>query len=398
MKRVSLVAVLLLFLPVSLLAQLKPEELTPDSYVKLVMKDSSQFYVTVLGHPLPDRIVAETRYGRLEIPTADIAYAIDYRYNWVKKEDLRKDALRNAADMQEQGVRQYLSRPKLPDVSTVATKDHNIFTGHRYLFNDSAHVVLSTRYGNLFFKYPDLDYVDNWTGQSDRKSEFFTSSYVNVRDPLASQAFLMPTARAFGGGHGFVMDYMVAGLQLNYGLTDWLSLNGGGVAAPFLPTPVATATAGLKITPLSSDELSVSLGAQGVYSKVRKITRIGFPYVVATYGTWESELTLLGGLSYQSSVDSLNIPFTATNSVIGVEGDMRVGENLKASIEFYFVEDFGIVPTIATMRYFTNEMTIDVGIVFSLYKAGSRNLPTLGEYVFNTNFDVIPMVSGSYHF
>lgn len=382
----------------SLYAQIAAKDLVADSYVKLVMQDSSQFYVNVLGHPLPDRIVAETAYGRLEIPIADIAYVIDYRYNWVKKEDLRKVALRNAADMQEHGVRSFLTRPKLPSVSTVATKDHDVFVGHRYIFNDSAHVILATSYGNVFFKYPDLQYVDNWSGQDDRKDVFYTSTYVNAKDPLASQAFLIPTARAFGGRHGFVMDYMVAGLQLNYGVTDWLSLNGGGVAAPFLPTPITTGSAGLKITPFATDEFAISAGAQGVYSQVTKITRIGFPFVVATYGTWESELTLLGGIAYQSSTDSLKQPFTATNSVIGVEGDMRVGENLKASVEFYFVENFGIVPTIATMRYFTNEMTIDVGIVFSLYKAGNRNLPTLGEYVFNTNFDVIPMVSASYHF
>jgi hypothetical protein len=391
--------VLILLLSSSrLFAQLTPQELTPESYVKLVMKDSSQFYVNVLGHPLPDRIIAETAHGKLEIPLADILQVIDYRYNWVKREDLRKTALKNAADAAEHRLRDFLSRPKLPDISIVATKDHDLFRGHRYLVSDSAHVLLSTEWGDLFFKYPDLQYVDNWTGKGDRREEFYTASYVNAVDPLASQDFLIPTGRAFGAGHMFVMDYMLAGLQFNYGPTSWLSLNGGGVLAPFLPTPVTTGTAGLKITPLAIDDLNVSVGAQGVYSEVTKITRIGFPYVVASYGSWESQLTLLAGLAYQSSVDSLRIPYTATNSVIGVAGDMRVGENLKASVEFYFVENFGIVPTIATMRYFSDELTIDVGIVFSLYKAGNRNLPTLGEYVFNTNFDVIPMVSGSYHF
>ena len=394
----SLLLCLVFAFPLVSTAQLTPQQLTPDSYVKLVMKDSSQFYVNVLGRPLSDRIIAETAYGRLEIPLADIADVIDYRYNWVQKEDLRKIALKNAADVQEYNVKQYLGRPRLPDISGVATKDYDVFYGHRYLFNDSAHVILATRWGNVYFKYPDLQYVDNWSGQGDRKEEFFTSTYLTVKDPLASQAFLIPTGRSFGGGHMFVMDYMLAGLQFNYGPTDWLSLNAGGVAAPFLPTPITTATAGLKVTPLTVDLLYFSAGAQGVYSEVNKITRIGFPYVVATYGSWESELTVLGGLAYQSSVDSLKKPYTAVNSVIGVEGDMRVGENLKASIEFYFVENFGIVPTIATMRYFTNELTIDVGIVFSLYKAGYRNLPTLGEYVFGTNFDVIPMVSASYHF
>lgn len=228
-----------------------------------------------------------------------------------------------------------------------------------------------------------------------------TSTYVTSKDPLASQAFLTPTARAFGGGHLFLMDYLVAGLQMNYGVTDWLSLNGGGLFAPFLPTAISTATAGLKITPYASDLFTVAAGVQGVYSYVTKVDRIAFPFVAATYGTWESELTLLGGVAYQrTSMDTLGIslPENLTNAIIAVAGDMRVGENLKAAIEFVWIGDFGIVPTTFSVRYFENDFTIDVGIVFSLYKAGNRGLPTLGEYVFNTAFDVIPLVSGSYHF
>src|SRR5436190_2760603 len=258
-------------------AQMRPDELTPDSYVKLVMNDSSQFYVVVLGFPLPDRIVAETRYGRLEIPLSTIAYAIDYRYNWVQKDDLKRDALKNTADAAKYEVERYLSKPKLPDISTVATKDHNLFKGHRFLFNDSAHVILSTDYGNLFFKFPDLDFVENWTGQNDRRDNFFTATYLTVKDPLASQSFLTPNARAFGAGHLFFMDYLVAGLQLNYGVTDWLSMNAGGLFAPFLPTTVTTATAGIKITPYSSDLFTVAAGGQGVYSNVTKVNRLAFP-------------------------------------------------------------------------------------------------------------------------
>jgi hypothetical protein len=386
-------------------AQLKPEELAPDAYVKLVMNDSSQFYVVVLGFPLPDRMVAETRYGRLEIPLAAVAYAIDYRYNWVQKDDLKRDALKNTADQAKYEVERYLTRPKLPDVSTVATKDHNIFIGHRYLFNDSAHVILSTNYGNLFFKYPDLDFVDNWSGQNDRRDNFFTATYLTVKDPLSSQSFLTPNARGFGAGHFFLMDYLVAGLQLNYGVTDWLSMNAGGLFAPFLPTTVTTATAGLKITPYSSDLFTLAAGGQGVYSNVTKVNRMAFPFVAATYGTWESELTILGGVALQSTtIDSvvdgkfIQVPVKYTNPVLAIAGDMRVGENLKASLEFAFITDFGIVPTMFSLRYFESNFTVDAGVVFSLYKAGNRNLPTLGEYVFNTSFDVIPLVSGSYHF
>jgi hypothetical protein len=384
-------------------AQIAPADLTPDSYVKLILDDSSQFYANVLGRPLPDRIIAQTKYGRLEIPLARIASVIDYRYNYVDKEDLMREAIKNDADDQKYAITKFLSQPKLPDTSTVLTKDFDVFKGFRYLFDDSAHVILSTAYGDLFFKYPDLQYVDNWSGQNDRRDDFATARYSTSTDPRASQDFLLPTARSFGEGNLFVTDYMIAGLQINYGPTDWLSLNAGGVLLPFLPTTVSAATGGLKITPLSVGELTLGAGFQDISSHVTKSSQIAFPYLVATYGTWESEVTLLGGVSYQrttiyDSITNQNVPYYPVNSFIGVSGDMRVGENLKAAIELYFIEDFGIVPTVFSVRYFENNFTIDAAVVFSLYKAGASNMKTLGEYVFNTTFSIVPMVSGSYHF
>jgi hypothetical protein len=378
---------------------LAPSELTPDSYVKLVLVDSSEFYVTVLAKPLPDRIMVETRYGRLEIPLARISYAIDYRYNWVQKGDLKRDALKNTTDAQNTEVTRFLRKPKLPDISTVATKDHNIFKGRRYLFDDTAHVILATDYGDLYFTYPDLDYVDNWSGQNDHREDFGTAKYYVAQDPQSSQDFLLPTARPFGEGNFFLTDYMVAGAQLNYGPTYWISVNAGGVFIPFVTPSVTALTGGIKLTPYSSDDFNVSAGFQDIYSKVLNTTHIAFPYLAVTYGTWESELTLLGGISYQSGViDSSGALYYPKNSFIGASGDMRVGENLKVALELYFIQDFGIVPAIFSVRYFQNDLTIDVAVVFSLYKAGASSMETLGQYVFGTPFEVIPLVSGSYHF
>lgn len=389
--------------PGFLFAQLLPADLTPDSYVKLTLVDSSQFYVNVLGRPLPDRIIAQTKYGRLEIPLTSIASVIDYRYNWVDKQDLMSTAIKNEADDQKYAVSKFLLQPKLPDTSTVFTKDFDVFKGHRYLFDDSAHVILNTAFGDLFFKYPDIDHVDNWSGQGDTRDDFATTRYAVYKDPRASQDFLLPTARAFGGGNLFISDYMVAGLQVNYGPTDWLSLNAGGIFIPFLPTTVTAATEGLKLTAPTFSDITLAAGFQDVYSHVTKTSRIAFPYLVATYGTWESEISLLGGISYQStttlnSITGVNVPYYPKNSFIGVSGDMRVGQNLKTAIELYFIEDFGIVPTIFSVRYFENNFTIDAAVVFSLYKAGASGMKTLGDYVFNTSFDIVPMVSASYHF
>ncbi len=378
---------------------MSPDKLTPDSYVKLVLNDSSEFYVLVLARPLPDRIIVETAYGQLEIPLDRISYAIDYRFNWVQKDALKRAALKNITDAQNNGTTRLLQKPKLSDTSTVATKDFDIFKGFRYLFDDTAHVILATDYGNLYFTYPDLQYVDNWSGQNDRREDFFSAKYNVASDPLASQDFLLPNGRAFGEGSFFLTDYMIAGAELNYGPTYWLSLNAGGVLMPFLTPSITTLTGGIKVTALSWDMWNVSAGFQDIYSKVVNTTRIAFPYLALTYGTWESELSVLGGMSYQSGViDSSGALYYPKNSFLGVSGDMRVGENLKVALELYFIEDFGIVPTVFSVRYFQNDLTIDAAVVFSLYKAGASNMETLGQYVFGTPFEVIPLVSGSYHF
>jgi len=391
---------LIAFVPSFLHAQLKPEELGRDFLVKLMMKDSSQFYAVVLAKPLPDRIIAETRNGRLEIPLRDIDWALDYRFNYVMKDDILSRSTKNSVDDQKYEVTRFLSRPKLPDISTVYTKDHDIFKGHRYLFDDTAHVILATLYGNLFFKYPALDKVENFSGDSDTRETFYTTTYLTANDPLASQGFLTPTARSFGDSNSFISDYLLAGLQFNYGATNWLSVNAGGLFGFFLPTQVITATGGVKITPYQSGLWAVAVGGQGVYTQVVNITRIAFPYAVATYGTWEGGLSVLGGMAYQWKTDTVtHQPYHLTNSVIAFEGDMRVGENIKAGLEFFFISDFNIVPVCAWLRYFQNNLTVNAGVVFSLYKSGAaRTTPTLGQYVFNTNFDIIPLVSATFHF
>ncbi|MEP7235121.1 MAG: hypothetical protein ABI778_07480, partial [Ignavibacteriota bacterium] len=77
--------------------------------MKLVLKDSSQFYGIVLIKPVPDRIVFETRNGRLEIPLKDIQYAVDYRFNFVMLDDLKKEALNNTTDAQKYKLTQLMN-------------------------------------------------------------------------------------------------------------------------------------------------------------------------------------------------------------------------------------------------------------------------------------------------
>ncbi|MDP4230198.1 MAG: hypothetical protein Q8916_07305 [Bacteroidota bacterium] len=377
---------------------MRPQDLARDYLVKLVMNDSSQFYGIVLQKPLPDRILFQTRNGRLEIPLKDINYAVDYRFNFVMNSDLKKDALTNATDVEKYHLSQLLSLSKLESPSVVHTTNHDIFRGYRYLFDDTAHVIISTDWGELYFRYPDLQSIDNYSGTNDRRKEFYTPTYLSVKDPMASQGFVTPNGIPFGQGNNFLSDYLLGGLQINFGPTDWLSLNLGGVFLP-LKTNITVATGGAKFTPLATDLWHASIGAQGMYSEVVKTTKLLLGYGAVTYGDWESQLTLFGGYTINHT-DSLGYKNTKNDELLAVQGALRVGENLKLGMEFFFISNFGIVPVLISMRYFENNLTIDIGVVFSLYKSGEdRTSKTIGEYVFNVpDFPLVPVISGSFHF
>ncbi len=399
MKKVLAIVILFIIIGSSALqAQMRPQDLGRDFIVKLVMKDTTEFYGIVLQKPVPDRIIFQTRYGRLEIPLKDIEYAVDYRFNFVLKDEIAETSSKNAIDVQKNNLGQYLNQQRAEYFSVVHTNTHDIFRGNRYLFDDSSHLILSTDWGDLYFIYTNISYVDNYSGSNDRRKEFYTTQYLNIKDPRASQTFITPTSFAYGAGNNFLTDYLFGGLQINFGITDWLSANLGGVFLP-LKDNVIVGAAGIKVTPYESELWRVAVGGQGLYSQVVHTTRLGMIFGEATYGRWDANLTLLGGMTFKNE-DTDSIRYTAKDFLIAVAGSERVGENLKVNAELFFISNFEIVPVIASIRYFQEDLTIDVGVVFSLYKSGAaRTSKTLGEYVFGAaDFPIIPVISGSYHF
>lgn len=380
-------------------AQMDPRELGRDFLVDLVMKDSSQFFGIVLQRPVPDRIIFQTRYGRLEIPLSDISYAIDYRFNFVLRSDLLESASKNAIEVQKENLVSLFAQQRAEYYSVVHTNTHDSFRGNRYLYDDTAHVALATAWGDLIFDYPQLSTIENYSGNGDLRKEFFMPSYLAAYDPRSSQAFITPTALPFGAGNGFLADYLFGGLQINYGPTDWLSINAGGVFLP-LKDNIIVATGGLKITPYETEMWHLAAGGQALYSQVVNITRLAMAYGAVTYGKWDASLTLLAGQTWKNALDSNGVRYTTTDPLIAIAGSQRVGENLKFNLELFFISNFDIVPVLASIRYFQSNLTIDIGVVFSLYKSGAaRTTKTLGEYVFNaSDFPILPLISGSYHF
>ncbi|MFI5262886.1 MAG: hypothetical protein ACHQM6_00065 [Candidatus Kapaibacterium sp.] len=379
------------------MGQIWPQELETGNLVQLVMKNFSQCYGIILSKPLPDRIIFQTRNGQLEISLKDIYYAFDYGYDNGLREEIKNRAQSTSREIKKYGLERFLINNTLDCSSTVRTENQDVFYGHRYLFDDSSHVILSTEWGELFFSYSEITSIDNYSCEGDEK-KVFQAPFFGVKDPLASQGIITPNGMAFGKNNNFLSDYYVGGVQMNYGATNWLSMNFGGVYLP-LKINIIVVTGGLKFTLFSSTPWHFSIGVQGMYSEVIKTTHLGLLYGAVTYGSWDSELTLLGGYTLNYT-DSLGYTNSKNDEILAVQAAQKISKNLKLGVEFFFISNFEIVPLIASIRYFTNNLTIDVGVAFSLYKAGAvQNTPTLGFYVFNVpDFPIVPVISGSYHF
>lgn len=389
---------LIFFFALASFAQMKPTDIGKDYLVKFVMKDSSEFYGIVLQKPVPTRFVVATRYGRLEIPASDINYAIDYRFNFIMYDEIKKSAIANMTNFEKKNLGVYLNYNKLETQSILKADNVEIYRGYRYMFDDSAHVILATDWGDLFFTYPNIKSVDNYSGNGDKRTDFFSREYLTLTDPRHWQGFITPNAMAMGEGKGSINNYLIGSLQVNYGFTNWLSANIGGSFIPFLPNTVKVATGGIKITPYSQNPWHISVGGQAMYSEITKETRLLFGFATATYGNADANLSILGGYAIKRETDT--ITYNAQNPLLAFMGAARVGENLKIIGEMFFVDDYPVVPFMATLRYFSERVTVDIGVVFSLFKAGGvKTTETIGESIFGVSeFPIVPVIAGSYHF
>jgi len=389
----------LLFLNVdSTYAQLQPQELSRGDLVRLLMRDSSHFYGIVVSTPIPGRIVFQTRNGKLEIPLDDIITVVDLRDNTDIFKEIINDGASTEGQIKRNNLRTFLAYPKLSCQTSVRTINYDVYRGNRYSFDDSAHVILATDWGELFFNYIDISFINNYSCRDDVRDDFLSAKYHHDIDPTASQGFILPTAYAFGEGNNFFSDYLLGGLQINYGATNWLSLNEGGVFLPVKNTVIIT-SGGAKLTPYSSALLNVSLGFQGLYSRIIKTTDLLLGYGAITFGTWESNLTLFGGYDIDHT-DSLGYKNTKNDRIIAIEGTQRLEKDLKLTFEIYFISNFDVIPLLVSLRYFHYPFTVDVGFVFSLFKSeATAETKTIGEDIFNVqNFPILPVLSMTYHF
>lgn len=242
----------------------------------------------------------------------------------------------------------------------VEITDGNEFTG-TIIFEDSSGIILLTEiYGELQIK------TRNIKKRKEIPSEHLVGGEYWFGNPHATRYFFGPNVYGLKKGEGYYQNTWILLNQVNYGITNYLSL-GGGIMPLFLfagsPTPVWL-TPKLSV-PVVRDKFN--LGAGVLFAHVLGDgSSFGIAYGASTFGNRESNLTLGAGWGF-SAYDS-NWDWSDRITLM-LSGMTRVGRKTYLITENYYLnlgegDSFGII--MLGGRSVQKRLAVDYGLVLPL--------------------------------
>lgn len=222
-------------------------------------------------------------------------------------------------------------------------------------------------------------------------------------DPTTFRSVAVPNAVIPPKGRFVLGVYDVLGIVAGYSVSDNLMIFGGGaiplpddwggVRGQMYGAAAIGAKAGLALT----DELDVAVGyhyAVSIYDEeltpdVREseITASA-PWGAISYGDDDSRASLTLGYAMKQHTKPL-IEFDENALLVAAGGDYRFADNWKVAGEVAYMQTLGVVPIVATARYFTDTYAIDAGVGFAGITVGDGKAPA---------FPILPVVSAVFVF
>ncbi|MEO5930144.1 MAG: hypothetical protein ABIR47_09440 [Candidatus Kapaibacterium sp.] len=213
-----------------------------------------------------------------------------------------------------------------------------------------------------------------------------------ITDPTTFRSVAVPNAIIPPAGHFFVGDYDFLGLTAGYSLDDHLMV----IAAGALPTPddwgglhqeiFGAYSIGLKVGMPLAEDLNIAAGYQwgrSVYDQVAtplldsRIT-INAPYGAISYGDDDSRISATFGYAFKHhSKPDQKQEFDENATFFAVGGDARIAKHWKLAGEIVTVESLGVIPIVASARYFTNRYAIDFGVGYVGIATGDNAAPKI---------------------
>ena len=202
-----------------------------------------------------------------------------------------------------------------------------------------------------------------------------------ISDPTTFRTILTPTARTLSKGQGFLASYDGAGILAGYGVSDQLTVMGGGLYVPPGLSKALALSLGGKYAVYQEDELRIAGGLQANYSSTNESEVVSAAsYVTGNYGTIDRAVNLTVGYSWRRHfpTDTSIAPFTRLATLVGVGGDHRFANRWKVATEIFVIEDSEYQPLAVTLRYFGNRFALDAGVTIDLIpENGLTPLPVL---------------------
>lgn len=190
-----------------------------------------------------------------------------------------------------------------------------------------------------------------------------------VYDPTTFRAILSPSARTLEKGKGYVGSYDIAGILAGYGLTDRLTVIGGGLYVPSAFEEIVAVTGGAKYGLVAHDDLRIAAGVQINYSTSEESSIVAAaPYATANYGNVDRSVGLTVGYSWRrhSPSDTTIAPFSKQAALVGITGELRVARHWKIASEAFVIQESEFQPLAVTLRYFDDRYALEAGIATNL--------------------------------
>lgn len=209
----------------------------------------------------------------------------------------------------------------------IETVDGSVYVGEIISETDEAVTILTESAGEITISRDSIRSIEPLGREAAIRKNW-------PENHQSSRYLFSPSAIGLNQGHGYYQNTWILFNNVNYGITDHLSIGGGiipvflfgSVAVPFWITP--------KITlPLESESFHLSAGAL-IGGAIGESETGGVFYGNSTLGDRDRNLTL--GLGYAFGAGEIE-----TTPVVSVSGMIRTGRTIYLVSENYFINDSG---------------------------------------------------------
>jgi hypothetical protein len=210
-------------------------------------------------------------------------------------------------------------------------------------------------------------------------------------DPTTFRSVAVPNAVIPPKGSFVLGIYDVLGVVGGYSVSDNLMIIGGGA----IPLPddwggvrgqmYGAASIGAKAGIALTDRLDVAVGYQYALSiydeeltpdvRESEIT-VSAPWGAISYGDDDSRASLTLGYAFKHHTKPL-IEFDENALIVAAGGDYRFANHWKVAGEVAYIQTLGVVPIVATARYFDDTYAIDAGVGFAGITVGDGRAPAI---------------------